>query len=147
MSRDRRAWQPLHPAQAVPSESIRELARTDPKIARHLGEQQELWMNREYVVRVYRTEEGHAAILSIRRQDRRPCRDWRDFQRIKNQLAGDTTEAVELYPAESRLVDSANQFWLWCFTPGTILPIGFPEGLTGTSEEAAAIGARQRDAS
>lgn len=53
--------------------------------------------------------------LSIRRQDRQPCRDWRDFQRIKNQLAGPEWEAVELYPAESRKVDGANQYHLFCF--------------------------------
>jgi hypothetical protein len=35
--------------------------------------------------------------------------DWRDLQRIKNQLVGPECEAVELYPAESRKVDTANQ--------------------------------------
>ena len=53
--------------------------------------------------------------LSIRRQDREPCRDWRDFQRIKNQLCGPEWTGVELYPAESRKVDGANQYHLWCF--------------------------------
>ena len=53
--------------------------------------------------------------LSIRNADRSARHDWRDFQRIKNQLAGPEWEAVEIYPAESRLVDAANQYHLWCF--------------------------------
>ena len=66
--------------------------------------------------------------LSIKRIDNRPCRDWRDFQRIKNELLGPEVEAVELYPAESRRVDAANQYHLWAF-PGQILPFGFGERL------------------
>ena len=53
--------------------------------------------------------------ISIRRQDREPCRDWRDFQRIKNQLAGPEWTAVEIYPAESVKVDGANQYHLFAF--------------------------------
>lgn len=54
--------------------------------------------------------------LSIKRNDRGTVgkERFRDFQRIKNELVGPEWEAVELYPAESRLVDSANQYHLWC---------------------------------
>lgn len=65
--------------------------------------------------------------LSIKRRDKQPCRDWRDFQRIKNELVGPEAEGVEIYPAESRLVDLAAQFHLWVFTTGK-LPFGFDEG-------------------
>lgn len=78
--------------------------------------------------------------LSIKRLDKEPIHDWRDLQVIKNDLAGPETEAVELYPAESRLVDAANQFHLWCF-PGFRFPFGFadrlvadPGGLGGTKQ-------------
>lgn len=64
--------------------------------------------------------------LSIKRRDQRVIRDWRDLQRIKNELAGDEWEAIEIFPAESRLVDSANQYHLWCF-PFRI-PLGFNSG-------------------
>ncbi len=38
------------------------------------------------------------------------------------------SEAVELYPAESRKVDTANQYWLWCFRSDKVrFPIGFQE--------------------
>lgn len=79
------------------------------------------WSNDKYVVTVrdLKPLEGSDAPegkhISIRRQDRKPCQDWRDFQRIKNQLAGPEWEAIELYPAESRLVDGANQYHLWAF--------------------------------
>jgi len=67
--------------------------------------------------------------LSIKRRDRRVIRDWRDLQRIKNELVGREVEAVELFPAESRLVDTANQFHLWAFTSGWKAPFGFEERL------------------
>lgn len=92
-----------------------------------------LWRNDRYQVSVRRFEGGPdgAAIvhLSVRRLDRAAVRDWRDMQRIKNQLLGPECEAVELYPAESRLVDSANQFHLWGVDdPAYRWPIGFDAG-------------------
>jgi len=68
--------------------------------------------------------------LSIKRCDKSPMHDWRDIQRIKNELVGPENEAVEVYPAESRLVDSANQYHLWVFDdPEVRLPFGFNERL------------------
>lgn len=58
------------------------------------------------------------AHLSIKRNDREAIHDWRDFQRIKNELCGPEWEAVELYPAESRLVDTSNQYHLWACRSG-----------------------------
>ena len=67
--------------------------------------------------------------LSIKRKDKEPCRDWRDFMEIKNQLVGEEHEAVELYPAKKRIVDTANQFHLWCFkNPERFFPFGFVNG-------------------
>jgi hypothetical protein len=51
--------------------------------------------------------------LDITRCDGRPCTNWRDFQQIKNELVGRECEGVELFPAESRLVDTANQYHMW----------------------------------
>lgn len=105
----------------------------------------EVWRNDKYVVIVERDPAGWVTHLSIRRDDRKPILDWRDKQRIKDQLAGEEAEAVELYPAKSRLVDGANQYHLWCLRPGLKFPIGWDEGfLVGTVEQAAQIGAHQR---
>ena len=53
--------------------------------------------------------------LSIKRLDREPINDWRAMQKIKNAIVGNEWEAVEIYPAESRLVDTANQYHLFCW--------------------------------
>lgn len=63
--------------------------------------------------------------LSIKWHDRRPIHDWRDLQRIKNEICGPEREGVELYPAESRLVDTANQFHLWILPKGQSMPFGY----------------------
>ena len=114
---------------------------------------EEQWANDQYVVykRIMEAEsEGtpDAIHLSIRNQDRSAKHDWRDFQRIKNQLAGPEWEAVEIYPAESRLVDSANQYHLWCFQFS--LGIGFNQRMVLRQAQSdiafpQARGAMQRD--
>lgn len=83
--------------------------------------------NETYHVIVRRVDENFLH-LSIKRHDKQPIHDWRDLQAIKNQIAGTECEAVELYPAESRLVDSANQYHLWVVTDPTYrFPFGFTE--------------------
>lgn len=114
---------------------------------------EEQWANDLYVVHLRRMvpkdEDTPPMIhLSIRNQDRSARHDWRDFQRIKNQLAGPEWEGIELYPAESRLVDSANQYHIWC-VPVTF-GIGFPRRMVmkqaqGDIAFPMAKGAVQRD--
>jgi hypothetical protein len=65
--------------------------------------------------------------ISIKRHDRYPVFNWRDIQTLKNQLVGPENEAVQLFPAESRLVDGANQYHLFCLKDaGVRFPFGFP---------------------
>lgn len=96
----------------------------------------ECWRNDHYVVLINRgplTLEDDGFLLpkgmvwlSIRRQDRQPIMDWRDAQEIKNQLVGPDCEAVQLFPAEERLHDSANQYHLVALTtPGRCFGFGF----------------------
>jgi hypothetical protein len=89
---------------------------------------------------------GDVAWLSIMRRDREVIRDWRDLQAIKNAIVGPEHEGFELYPAESRLVDTANQFHLFVFMDRRVrMPVGFVDReVTGTAE-AMAVGARQRE--
>lgn len=82
-------------------------------------------------VRKIKAREGWQEMihLSIKRNDRQTIHDWRDLQRIKNELVGSQNEAVELYPAESRLTDTANQYHLWVLAdPNIQFPFGFDEG-------------------
>lgn len=86
----------------------------------------EVWTNGEYevIVGVFDSETKH---LSVKRMDRAPIRNWRHLQQIKNEICGLEWEAVELFPAESRLADNANQYHLWAMADK--FPIGFPEGM------------------
>ena len=93
----------------------------------------EVWLSVKHQVAVYRddaTEEWPAMIhLSIKRIDKKPLRDWREMQAIKNALVGPKHEGVELYPAEDRLVDGANQYHLWVLASDDVrFPFGFNEG-------------------
>ena len=84
-------WEPLYPAK-----------------------QDGYWGNSQVTVHVQHHPQGgpgmvdHAQI-SYHRHDRAPIRDWRIGQRIKNEVLGPEWEAVELYPADSRLVDTSNE--------------------------------------
>ena len=83
--------------------------------------------------------------LSIKRRDRETIHDWRELQEIKNALVGPEHEGVELYPAESRLVDSANQYHLWVLVePGLRWPFGYTERLVQDVDEGYVVGAKQR---
>lgn len=104
----------------------------------------QLWGNNLFTVNVSLHEQHPDAVgwcppvtwLSIHRHDRQPIRDWRHLQRIKNELVGPSHEAIEIYPADDRLVDTANEYHLWCFEDETFrLPIGFTERLTMTQAE------------
>jgi len=67
--------------------------------------------------------------LSIKRIDKAPIHDWRDLQEIKNELVGPEREAIELYPAEKRRVDTANQYHLWVMPEGQYVPCGWSSRL------------------
>lgn len=81
--------------------------------------------------------------LSIKRNDKEAIHDWRHFQRIKNMIVDPEAEAVELYPAESRLVDNANQYHLFCTRPGEQIPLGFFDRLVTKGGDSPS-GAKQR---
>lgn len=79
-----------------------------------------VWLNDEYQVNVDQAPPHGfpgAVIwhLSIKRRNKNPVHDWRDLQAIKNVLVGPDFEAIEIYPASSRVVDTANQYHLWVF--------------------------------
>ncbi len=73
--------------------------------------------------------------LSIKRNDGAAIRDWRHFQRIKNELCGPEREGVEIFPAESRLVDGANQWHVWVLPVGARVPFGFGSRLVSGNQD------------
>lgn len=122
-------WTPLIPGR-VKSESI----AYDPAL------HGECFLNNLYVV-MRNVVDDTFIHLSIRRIDRQTAHDWRDFQRIKNELAGPEWEAIEIYPPESELVDTANQYHLWCFS--TRIGVGFQNGRCVT-DKIVISGSKQR---
>jgi hypothetical protein len=106
-----------------------------------------IYVNNLYQVNVSDAEVGEGWPemwhLSVKRRDKAPIRDWRHMQRIKNEIVGEDHEGVELYPAEDRLVDAANQFHMWVLKdPERRWPFGFHEGRQVDYEGPA--GGRQR---
>lgn len=103
----------------------------------------EIWLNSRYQVvksLVGDGDMGPLIHLSIKRRDRASMHDWRELQRIKNELVGPDAEGVELYPAESRLVDTSNQYHLWVF-PKFKFPFGYGDRMVALES---AAGAQQR---
>jgi hypothetical protein len=117
----------------------------------------EIYTNDQYQVNVARKHVPHQDFwietanvrvvhLSIKRLDREAIHDWRDLQEIKNELFGKDYVALEIYPAEDDLRDSANQYHLWVFTDnvdGDAVP--FPLGWQGrVVSEVEDFGVKQR---
>lgn len=103
-----------------------------------------------YQVNLRRVETGFGVMMvhiSCKRRDRQPLHDWRVKQEIKNAIVGPDCEAVELYPAERRLVDTANQYHLWAFDdPRMDFPFGYGERLVlGPGDGPSIPGAVQRE--
>lgn len=99
------------------------------------GENPKGYRNNLYFVVVYfvpQSEVGPGFHLSVKRNDLSPIRDWREFQRIKNELLSEEAEAVDLFPAESRLRDIDNTTHLWSFQ-GLARIFGYKERLVSES--------------
>ena len=96
----------------------------------------EVWKNDLYEVRVFRNKQANWIIkdssmqnkmdyLSIKRLDKKSIHDWRDLQNIKNELISKDREAIEIYPSEDRLIDTANQYHLFVFPKNYTIPFGW----------------------
>lgn len=102
------------------------------------------WINEIY--QVQRRDDGEIVHLNIRRRDGGPImRDWRHFQQIKNELVGPECEGIELYPAESRLVDTSNKYHIYVVKdPAYRFPVGFEKRDVQYDECRETPGLRQR---
>lgn len=95
----------------------------------------EFWQSEFYDVYIdkkadHRLEGAVIWCLSISTRNQEAVHDWRDLQAIKNVLIGKDFEAIELYPSENRLVDTANQYHLYVFMEFNnqvkpLIPIGW----------------------
>lgn len=134
-----RPWRPF-----IKTQAVRPDGTPDPEVE---SGKEEFWANSHYLVYLRRMksedpEMPDAVHLSLRTVENDTRHDWRDFQRIKNELVGPHWEAVELYPDVDRLVDSANQYHLFCFP--FRLPFGFHSKLVLDHGHVEQIGGKQR---
>lgn len=104
----------------------------------------ETWWSPQYqaVVRYAQSAEedapqGREGLLhvSIHRHDRSPMRNWRHLQQIKNEIAGEDRWGVEVFPPESYLVDSANEYHLYVMPVNADIPFAFHESIVSSDEQ------------
>ena len=92
-----------------------------------------VFVNDKYQVNVKYLNEGKEMKgllwLSIKRKDKNWIRDWRELQKIKNMIAGEEREGCEIFPSESRLVDTSNQFHIFVLPEGEKFPFGYRDRL------------------
>lgn len=149
-------WQPLRQGyMPLPSEAlIAEWMKSSPGMTRDqvIAKQDSydgqctVWLNDTYQVQRRVVNDGKSVHLNIRRRDGGPIlRDWRHFQWIKNQLIGEECEAIEIYPAESRLVDTSNKYHLFGWLDPTYrVPVNMFETRDVSYETGRTPGTRQR---
>lgn len=53
---------------------------------------------------------------------------WEEKQRVKNQIFGTDSFAVEIFPPECQLIDVVNAYHLWVVESTTTCPIGWNSG-------------------
>jgi hypothetical protein len=132
----RRGWHPMERGTVNPA-LVAELAKNGMS-----ADGLEAWGNHLYQC-VVRNHADRTMHLSIKRHDRAAVRDWRHLQAIKNDIAGPEREGCELFPAESRLTDSANEYHIWVLPEGERLPFGWEGRFIMTAEENAAYNAER----
>lgn len=98
----------------------------------------EVWVNDLYQVNVDRYSSKHFIHLSIKNNNKSQIcvSKWTHFQWIKNQLCGEESEGLELYPSEKRLINTANQYHIWVLKDKVQIPCGWNDGrvITDRSE-------------
>jgi len=91
----------------------------------------EVWRNDEYEVQLQFADKGKGIKgfiwLQFKHITKEAIHDWRDMQEIKNLICGEEREAFEIFPAESRLVDTSNQYHLFVMPDGEKIDCGYTE--------------------
>ena len=151
-----RHWKPLQPTKDFGPVRPQIIAETmkqyglDETAARALLDE-EFAKCRYYINDLYQVQvaacgpEKRMLHICIRRRDGSMFKDWRHFQQIKNEVAGPEREAFELYPRESRLVDTSNKWHLWVMPEGISMDsVGWTERDVSYEENRDVPGLRQR---
>jgi len=90
-----------------------------------------VWMTRcyqngHYIVMINdncETTKGTAIKAMVQKVNNMPLvNHWSEMQKIKNEIFGPETVAIEYYPAQSELTDMANIYWMFIY-PSDVLPL------------------------
>ncbi len=97
------------------------------------------WRNSFYLVMRKALEpdkdlEG-AVLLTIKQSHGKAIRDWKHFQRIKNELVDPEREAVEIFPPESMVTDISNEHHLFVTPVGVSSIYVFEEKMRQSGDE------------
>ena len=86
--------------------------------------------NTRYTVMVYdnsKVSTGTAIRVMVQKHDDTVIfKHWSEMQKIKNEIFGEETTAVEYYPAKSKLINDHNIYWFWIFPDG-VLPLPYTD--------------------
>jgi len=86
----------------------------------------DFWIVQEFFVRTDLGVVTHLMIRSVADAGRgiglEPS--WQDLQRIKNELCGPDTEAVQVYPRQGDVIDQVDMYHLFVLPPAWPLPFG-----------------------
>lgn len=102
------------------------LIKVDIDIRKHPTWMTRAFSNNRYIVMIddnVMTDKGTAIRAMIQTVDDQPIKNhWSEIQKIKNEIFGPEAIGIEYYPAESKLINVHNIYWLWIFPVG-VLPI------------------------
>ena len=124
----KKAWHPLerNPQWWVDQQAERvfaDIQKRYPDIPKEAIEEQisdETWGSDTYTVNVhYQGGDRDGFVeLAIHNHNRTTHVPWRHMQQIKNEILGEEREGVQIFPAESRLIDTANEYWIYVYPTG-----------------------------
>jgi hypothetical protein len=85
-----------------------------------------VWKCRRFTVLEYVVSSawGTMTHLHVRVANRGRAPTWIELQRVKNELVGESRVAVEVFPAETQLVDQADAYHVWVLPDDFELPFG-----------------------
>lgn len=81
-----------------------------------------VFVNKRYLVMTANRDGGVLQIL-VQRTDGRSKRNWHDLQRIKDEIAGHSRTAIEVFPPADEVIDGAHVTHLWVLPEGFELPV------------------------
>jgi len=85
----------------------------DHKLYPHLSGVTRWWITKDLKYDIKFDKINGFKHLRIKRIDNKPIRNYKDMQKIKNDLLGEGVTAIEVFPAVLDEIDNSNTYHLW----------------------------------